>query len=554
MSMKRGPENSSRLMMAMVLSAAILLGFDAIGYSLYGKSMLFGGAKPVAAAQAPAATDAAAAPVLAASVSGTQPEAGMRMTMDNGRMAATYAMTGGRLDDVVLAGYGVESAGPKGYPLLQPAGEHAQYVEFGWVGNGIEGPNASSVWQAEADLNGAGKPLVTVWRNATGQVFQRTITLQPDSYMADITDTVMNGATLPVTLTPYGQIHHAGGVLKGEMSTFVNYLGPMGVVADGDDVRVIEEKFDSVKKAGQGEVHSGKNGWWGITSHYFVTAIVPVGDDASDRSVRYASVNGQDFYTASIKRAPVVVAPNATASVSYKVYMGPKQQERLDAAGSHLELAIDWGWFKAIAKPLHTVLVWLHGYVGNWGIAVMLLTLLLKIVTAPLTNRSYRAMAHMKRLAPEIEKLKARHGDDQQQMAMAMMDLYRREKVNPLGGCWPMLVQIPIFFAMYKVVLLAFEFRHAPLGLWIDDMSVMDPYYVLPLLMGASMYIQTKLNPPATDPVQQQVMTMMPIMFTVMFLWFPSGLVLYWLTNNVLTIIQQYWMLRRENALAAAKK
>jgi len=292
----------------------------------------------------------------------------------------------------------------------------------------------------------------------------------------------------------------------------------------------------------------------GITNQYFMAGILPGTVDGKDvpssRQFRHATATGpdgatHDVYTASVSWPNVVVPAGGNAEVKYSFYVGPKHYALLKAADNYLERAISWGWFEPLVKPLYAVLTWLHGHLGNWGLAVIGLTLLLKIVTFPLANKSYRAMAKMRRLQPEIEKLKERYKDDQQNLALETMKLYKKEQVNPLSGCWPMFIQIPIFFAMYKVVLVTFEFRHAPLGLWISDMSVHDPFFVLPVLMGISMFVQFKLNPPPADPTQAMMFQWMPVFMTVMFLWFPSGLVLYWLTNNVLSVAQQWVIMRR---------
>jgi YidC/Oxa1 family membrane protein insertase len=290
----------------------------------------------------------------------------------------------------------------------------------------------------------------------------------------------------------------------------------------------------------------GFGGWWGITGQYFMTAIMPAvdGGDVS-KDFRYANVDGVDLYSAAVQK-DVSVAAGGQAEVHYAIYAGPKQQATLQAAGHGLERAIDWGWFAFIAKPLYNVLLWLHALFGNWGLAIFGLTLLLKLVTYPLASQTYRSMAKMKKLQPQLKSIQEQHAGDRQAAALKTMELYAAEKVNPMGGCWPMVIQVPVFFAMYKVVLVAFEMRQAPLfGLWIHDLSHMDPYYVLPVLMGMSMYVQMQMNPPASDPSQQVVFKFMPVMFTVMFLSFPAGLVFYWLCNNLLTIAQQWYIMRK---------
>lgn len=539
----RPPEsNTKRLMVAMMFSLVILLGFELL-------SPMF--LPPVPSVEKQAVQHAAKEEVQKeVALAVTQPTiAYAPIKLENSRVQATYNPAGGRIESWLLRNYAVAHTDAPGYPHLHAQADrgetHQEYVESGWQGSGIEAPGAKAIWSVAQTTSNS---VVMTWANQTGQTFTRTVTLRPDSYVMQIDDAVANSAGLPVNLTPYAQVHRADGEFSGEMSSFVNHLGPMGVVKVGDDLLLKEEGFSALRK-GRVESTTASGGWWGFTSHYFMTALVPVGDTPTVRGFRHSTVNNRDMYTASVQGETVVVPPGGQANRTTLVYAGPKRESDLLGVGYSLERAIDWGWFRAIARPFYWALLWFYEHTGNWGIAIFLLTLALKIITFPLANKSYHAMAKMKKLQPEMEKLKERYKDDQQGMATAMMKMYRDHKVNPLSGCWPMLIQIPIFFAMYKVILLAFEFRHAPLGLWIQDLSLMDPFYVLPLLMGASMWVQMRLNPPPADPAQALVFKWMPVLFTVMFLWFPAGLVLYWLINNVLSIAQQAYIMRQEKVL-----
>lgn len=529
------PDQTNRLMLAVVLSLAILLGYEWLA-SVYHLRPA-----PVATAEATAAAQTVT-PV--PETTNVVPSAKAEWVMlENDVVQASVNPAGSRIDKWILRNEKQYHSDTLGYPqLTTEAVSHTEYVESGWLGAGVKGPDATATWRVKEAT-----PLRAVleWMNDSGQTFTRTLTLE--GYQLLVQDAVHNNADLPVSLTPYMQVHRADGDRPNEMASFVNFIGPMGVTAEGDDVRLHETYFKDLKKDKIPSPMQGQGGWWGITSQYFMTAIVPP-DGASTRAFRHAMVGGHDVYTASVEGVAVVVPPRGSAVSLHRMYAGPKKEELLLAVGSHLERAIDWGWFRAIARPFHTVLLWLHGWVGNWGVAIFLLTLALKIVTYPLSNKSYHAMAKMKKLQPQMEAMKERFKDDQQGMALEMMKLYQREKVNPLSGCWPMVIQIPIFFAMYKVILLAFEFRHAPLGLWIHDLSLADPWFVLPVLMGISMWVQQKLNPPPTDPAQAMVFKWMPIMFTVMFLWFPAALVFYWLVNNILGIAQQ-WMVMRQDGV-----
>jgi len=561
-----------RLLGAMIVSALIIIGFNIAGARLFG---LHTPEKPAAAAGKKAAdggSGAAAAVVPSGNIASTV-DAGMGVPLENDLMRAQVDLTGGRIDGMVLKPFKNEIDDPQGYTLLKPSGDHAEFVAAGWLGAGVEGPGETSHWQLEGDLNGPGKPVVMVWRNTTGQAFERTISLRPGSYMVDVTDEVVNTATLPVTLSPYVQVHLADGPLPDERSSWINYSGPMGVVEQQGEPRSFDKSFSSLKKHGDSDIVSGKGGWWGMTSQYFIAAVLPdatpaapagdasatVVDGASQRTFRHASVTGpdgkaHDVYSASVRWPDVVVPAGGSRVLHYSLYTGPKHAPVLKAADHHLDMAITWGWFAPLVKGFYAALVWLHSWLGNWALSVMALTLALKLLTFPLANKSYHSMAKMRKLQPEIAKLKERNKGDQQQLAMATMQLYQKHKVNPMSGCWPMVIQIPIFFAMYKVVLLMFEFRHAALGpgilgQWVPDMSVHDPLYILPILMGVSMFLQFRLNPTPPDPTQAEIFKWMPVVFTFLFLHFPAGLVLYWLTNNVLSIAQQWFIMKEDRAI-----
>lgn len=531
------PQQRRNLLIAVALSAVVMLGFNFVAAHYF--------------APAPVKAEAKIEQPVVASVSTTVPQA-IEIPLQGGRQAGAVNLYGGRLDSLTLERYKTEVSEDAGFPLLKASGDFAEYVAAGWMGAGIEGPNETSQWQVEADTNTTGK-VALVWRNASGQAFQRVYSVRPDSYVVDVVDTVVNSANLPVSLTPYVQVHRTDGTAPNERPSWVNYFGPMGVVAKDADFMQYEDKYATLKKNGQSDKVSGTGGWWGITSQYFMVGVMPGSVDgknvASERQFRYADQSGKDVYSASVSWPGVVVPAGGSTTVAYSIYAGPKHYPQLKAMGNGLDRAISWGWFEPLVKAFYSVLLWLHGYLHNWGLSVMAMTLLLKIATFPLANKSYHSMSKMRKLQPEIEKIKASHKDDQQKLAMATMELYKKHKVNPVSGCWPMFIQIPIFFAMYKVVLVMFEFRHAPLGLWITDMSVHDPYYVLPVIMGISMFIQFKLNPAPTDPSQAMVFKWMPAIMTFMFLYFPAGLVLYWVTNNVLSIAQQYVIMRRDKAI-----
>lgn len=560
----KDPRQTKRLLLAVGLSALILLGADALSMALFGKHAM--AMRQPAVAEAAVANAQAAQPV--AQVSTTQVTTSatvpvvqaQAVPLVSSRIDGVINTRGGQLDQLVLKQYNGEITDADGYTLLSPFGGpvSGSYVAAGWVGAGVEGPTETTVWSVVPQADAS--KVVLEWANTTGQTFQRTIMALPDSYLIDITDNVKNTAGLPVSLTPYVQVRHEGGFRHDEKSSWVNYFGPMGVVEQnsaedkGRGFRQFESKYDTLKKKGPSDTVSGVGGWWGITSQYFAAAVLPEtlnGQNVpTSRQFKHDAVAGRDVYTASVSWANTVVpSANGTAEVHYQLYTGPKHYGQLRDAGHSLDRSISWGWFEPLVKAFYAALVWFYGILGNWGLAVIAVTFVLKLVTFPLANKSYHSMAKMRKLQPKMEQLKERYKNDQQVLGVEMMKLYQTEKVNPLSGCWPMLIQIPIFFAMYKVVLVMFEFRHAPLGLWITDLSLHDPFFVLPVLMGASMFLQFKLNPAPSDPTQAMMFKWMPVFMTVMFLYFPAGLVLYWFVSNVLSIAQQVYIMRKDKAL-----
>jgi YidC/Oxa1 family membrane protein insertase len=285
-----------------------------------------------------------------------------------------------------------------------------------------------------------------------------------------------------------------------------------------------------------------QDGWIAMIQHYFVTAWVPSPQEVDHF---YSRAVGSNTYVLGMTGPLQEVAPGESATFASELFVGPKIQDRLKALAPGLELTVDYGWLTVIAQPLFWLLKAIHGLVGNWGWSIILLTVLIKAVFFKLSETSYKSMANMRRLQPRMTSIREKFAHDKQKMNQAMMELYKKEKINPMGGCLPIVVQIPVFIALYWMLLESVELRMAPFMLWIQDLSAADPFYVLPLLMGASMFIQQRLNPAPPDPIQAKVMMALPVVFTVFFLWFPSGLVLYWLVNNILSISQQWVITRR---------
>lgn len=315
----------------------------------------------------------------------------------------------------------------------------------------------------------------------------------------------------------------------------------LGAAYSSPDNRYEKVKFKDIQE-GKFENRDVKGGWVAMIQHYFTTAWAP---PQNQQNLYYATTDSQGRSVAAFAGPNLSVAPGGEATLEATLYMGPKVQEYLEAVAPHLELTVDFGWLWFIANPLFWLLDKIHGLIGNWGWSIVILTILVKAALWPLSAKAYKSMGRMRKLGPEMQRLKEQFGDDRQKMSQEMMKFYQKEKINPLGGCLPILVQMPVFIALYWMLLESVELRHAPFMFWIQDLSVKDPYFILPILMGASMFVQQLLNPTPPDPTQAKIMKMLPIVFTFFFLWFPAGLVIYWVVNNVISISQQYVITRR---------
>jgi YidC/Oxa1 family membrane protein insertase len=412
---------------------------------------------------------------------------------------------------------------------------------------GAEGPNHRTLWRAEPGERSlrAGEDSLTVRFSAMGGEgieVEKVYTFHRNSYVIDVTLTVRNKAATPLSSYAYFQLTHDGKP-EGEHNGVASSFGARSFT--GFAVYSEEHKFQKVPPSDVDKdkaeyVRQANDGWIAFVQHYFVSAWLPAG--AAPRE--YTIEKRQDGTYAGRALLPLRVAPGSTASVTVPLYAGPQEKQRLEAAAPGLDLVVDYGWLTIIAWPLFWLLQKLHALTGNWGVAIILLTVLIKLVFFPLSATSYRSMAKMKLITPRLTKLREMYGNDRQKMNQAMMELYRTEKINPLGGCFPIVVQIPVFIALYWVLLAAIELRHAPFILWIKDLSALDPYFVLPVLMTVTMVLQTRMNPKPPDPMQAKVMQFMPFVFSIFFFFFPAGLVLYWLVNNILSILQQ-WQIQR---------
>lgn len=373
-------------------------------------------------------------------------------------------------------------------------------------------------------------PLTYVGDN--GVTYTKVFIFHRGKFNVDVDYKINNTSAAPLQVQMYGQIKQT--IKPSESSMMMPTY--RGGAFSTQDVRYEKYKFDDMAKSNLNQATLG--GWAAMLQHYFVSAWIP---PATDSNTIFSSVSAGGLANIGFRGAVYDIAPGATQEISSQFYVGPKDQKALSAISDTLNLVVDYGFLWWLAVPIHWLLMFYQSFVGNWGVAIILITLTVRGLLFPLTKAQYTSMAKMRNLQPKLTDLKERFGDDRQKMGQAMMELYKKEKVNPMGGCLPIILQMPIFIALYWVLLESFELRHAPFMLWIHDLSVQDPYYILPLLMGVSMFVMQKMQPiaPTMDPMQVKMMQWMPVIFTVFFLWFPAGLVLYWLVGNIVAITQQ---------------
>ncbi|APX94828.1 membrane protein insertase YidC [Halomonas sp. 1513] len=365
-------------------------------------------------------------------------------------------------------------------------------------------------------------------------------TFERDNYAIDVDYYLANNTEEPVTARFIGQLARddspdpTSGVALG-MSSY------LGAAFSSPDNRYEKVDFDDIRR-GRFNNRDVEGGWVAIIQHYFTTAWAPA---QNQQNLYYGTTDSRDRTVAAFAGPSAQIAAEGESQLGATLYMGPKVQERLEQVAPNLRLTVDYGWLWFIANPLFWLLDQIHSLIGNWGWSIVFLTIVVKLVMWPLSAKAYKSMARMRKLGPEMQRLKEQYGDDRQKMSQEMMKFYQKEKINPLGGCLPILVQMPVFIALYWMLLESVELRHAPFMFWIQDLSVKDPFFILPILMGASMFVQQLLNPTPPDPMQAKIMKMLPIVFTFFFLWFPAGLVIYWVVNNIISIAQQYVITRR---------
>jgi len=440
--------------------------------------------------------------------------------------------------------------------LVAPDPKHYFTTQSGLLGDGL--PNHKTLYTPEqlAYALPEGKDSVEVRLKASmadGTEVVKRLTFHRDSYVIDEAYEITNRSARTISPFAYFQFLRDSNSPPQEASQtssfggVTTFTGPAVYTEESHFVKVAFKDIDNGKLT---YPKKAKDGWIAIVQHYFVSAWLP--KEGLEREY-FTNRVGDNLYTAGVVIGDGTLAPGATGSLGISVYIGPQETARLGKVAPGLDLVVDYGWLKVLAVPIFTVLKWIHGVVENWGWSIILLTVLIKLIFYPLNAKAGRSMAQMKVLGPKMEKLKEMYGEDRQKLNQAMMELYRQEKVNPLGGCLPILVQIPVFIALYWVLLGSIELRHAPWFGWIHDLSAPDPYFILPVIYAVSMFVQTRLNPQPADPVQARVMLIMPIVFSVFFLFFPAGLVLYWVCQNLLSIVQQ-WHINKTLANEAKAK
>jgi YidC/Oxa1 family membrane protein insertase len=496
-----------------------------------------------------------------------------RVIIDTPSIGGSIDLRGGRIDDIILRDYHetVDPKSPNVRLFSPPGAPDAYWAETGFVSPaGAKTPGLDTLWTADRTTLTPTEPVTLTWDNGAGLVFKRMIAID-DKYMFTITDSVANSGSAPATVQPYALILRHG---KPNVAGYsVLHEGFVGVIGDGG---VQEVTYAGIEKAtGKVNAYKGDGGWLGFTDKYWGSAVIP--DQTAPIEARFtASGTVQPVdYQADFLGKEQTVAPGAAVEATTRVFAGAKEVSTIDNYASKLgikkfDLMIDWGWFYFITKPLFKLIDGIYHLVGNFGIAILIVTVLVKLLFFPLANRSYQSMAKMKKIQPQIAAIKDLYPDDKVKQQQEQMELFKREGVNPVAGCLPMVIQIPVFFALYKVIFITIEMRHAPFFGWIRDLSAPDPTNIFtlfglipweptalpmfghflalgiwPLIMGVSMFFQMKMNPEPTDPVQKSMFAWMPVIFTFMLGTFPAGLVIYWTWNNTLTVIQQYFIMKK---------
>lgn len=564
--------DTRNMVLAIVLSALVLFGWGALSQRYFPTPK-----KPAATATAqpgqpapgtPAAATAAAAPTLSAAQALTGVP---RVRISTPSLTGSLNLKGARFDDLRLVRQTTSiKEGSPPVRLLSPAGARGAYfASFGWTGQGVAVPDANTVWTPSSTELTPAKPVTLSWTNPTGQRFELLVKVD-DGYLFTVTQKVSNGGTGPVAIRPFALLSRAS--KSTDPDGWTHHVGPMAVL---DGKANYDINYDTLDDEAAGQRFSGNNGWLGFTDKYWLTALAPAGNGAVAASFRRGAGTS---YQADYALEPKVLAPGQALTDTNHLFAGAKEKKWLDAyeASGALPLiskSIDWGWFEWFMRPIFALLVWLFHTIGNFGFAIIALTFIVRAIMYPIFDRQFRGMAAMRAVQPKMKEIQDRHKDDREKMQRELLELYKREKINPAAGCLPIFLQIPVFYALYKVLTVSVEMRHQPFILWIKDLSAPDPLTpvnlfgllpfdppgllhlgVLPILLGITMWLQFRLNPAPMDAVQKQIFSIMPwvLMFTMAS--FAAGLQLYWVVSNILGIVQQKYLYAKYDADKIAAK
>ncbi len=555
------------MILAVVLSALVLLGWSALSDRIMPTSgpqtqtVDNGKVKPLPQPNADPGADAPRAIQSRTAVLGATP----RVRIDTPSLKGSINLTGARIDDLRLARHTTQQgANAPLVRLLSPGGApNAYFANFGWTGQtGAQVPDANTPWQASSRLLAPTKPVTLSWTNPTGQRFELTFTVD-DGYLFNVRQRVTNVGGAPVAVRPFALLSRSA--KSSDPSSWTHHVGPMGFLGDKANYDVDWESLDEAGSGGQSFASNG--GWLGFTDKYWLTALAPVGTGAIDASFRRSGTGG---YQADYATTPQQILPGQSVVAETRLFAGAKEKtwlDRYETAGiTKLSKSIDWGWFEWFMRPIFSLLMWLFVTLGNFGFAIIALTFIVRLIMYPVFDRQFRSMAAMRSVQPKLKAIQDRHKDDKVRLQQEMLALYKREKINPAAGCLPIFLQIPVFYALYKVLTVSVEMRHQPFVAWIKDLSAPDPMTpvnlfgllpftppamialgVLPILLGITMWLQFRLNPAPMEPAQKQIMAFMPWIMMVAMAPFAAGLQLYWVVSNLLGIAQQKWLYARYN-------
>lgn len=579
------PHDNSRNTILFVVIAGLML----LAYSYF---VMQPQAAARRAAQEAAAEQTAEAPITAPSPSAAvfttdrtvALGAGARVPIQTGKLTGSLSLTGARVDDLFLTDYQetIEPGSPA-VELFRPQGmEHAFFAQFGWNGANVPGgvPGPNTPWRlTQGSTLTPTTPVVLTWDNGAGLRFTRRIAVD-DQYMFTVTDTVANFSAQPITIAPYGRVERQG--IPADLGkNQILHEGAIGTFGEGGDYATQQLKYGAWAKKPVQE-HESTGGWLGITDKYWLAAMIPAQDERIEAEFRVREVNGLKVHETTMQGQAHTIAPNTQITETTRLFAGAKRNEILTAYEKQLGLprfiyAIDWGFLFFLTRPIFLLIEFFYGILGNFGLAILCLTLTVRLIMFPLANKSYESMSKMRTLSPKMEEIKKKYPDEPQKQQQELMALYQKEKINPLAGCLPLLLQIPVFYAVYKMLFVTIEMRHAPFFGWIRDLSAPDPstiwnlfglipwdpstapliggflggtfaLSILAIFYGLTMWLQMAMSPPAPDPMQRRIFQLMPIIFTFIMATFPAGLLIYWAWSNILTIFQQYVIMHRLKA------